>query len=98
MYPIGLMSLAEVRLLSNPNALKAKSLTILMSPRSYMLDYGNYFSTLFQLCPNGTVTCYIQDLDLDLQNASSIRPAISLSQGIRYASGDGSKESPYTIS
>lgn len=85
-YPIGHMSVPEVKLLNNNEARKGRSYW-LISPCCYQ--------------PNGAENYYVNEegeiAKSQLAHEIGYRPAVSLKKGIKYSQGDGSKENPYKV-
>ena len=61
-----------------------------LSPAYFDGDYG--LDSAFSVDDDGSVSNYDVSDGLD-----SLRPAVSLASGAKIASGDGTKDSPYTI-
>ena len=86
-YPVGLMSLDEMNLLNNDNAIN----------NSYFSGYWLMSPAAFYL--SGAMQTEIQsNIGLDyVEYNNGVRPAISLASGTGYTSGDGSMEKPYVV-
>ena len=87
LYPVGLLTSPEIRLLNNPNISKNATMYWLNSP--YAVGYN---SVIEQFVDNyGEVsTEYVE-------NKYGVRPVISLKPGTEYASGTGSMADPYIV-
>ncbi len=86
-YKVGLMSIPEVNILNNRNARKTGIIYWLASPHSFGYDYA-----------------YGRDVDnigdvanIYINYARGVRPAVSLSPGVEFVDGDGSKANPYVV-
>ena len=86
-YPVGLLTSSETYLLNNDNLRKTGEEYWLASPCDflYYIAYGRSVNTQ----GGGEATMPI--------STRGVRPAVSLTPGTEYTSGDGSKNSPYIV-
>ena len=86
-YPVGLLTYPETYLLNNINIRKTGQYYWLASPYSFYYSnaYGCYVSS------TGSRSVNL------VNNTFGVRPAVSLTPGTEYTSGDGSMADPYVI-
>ena len=86
-YPVGLLTYPETYLLNNNNIRKTGQSYWLASPISFAIDsaYGHSVYTTGNHGFNGVLVAY------------GVRPAVSLTPGTEYASGNGSMADPYVV-
>ncbi len=86
-YPVGLLTYPEIYLLNNSNLRKTGESYWLMSPNRFSANYANerYVDS------TGNYGKYIVNLGM------GVRPTISLTPGIEYTGGTGSKSDPYVV-
>ena len=87
LYPVGLLTSPEIRLLNNPNISKNATMYWLNSP--YAVGY-NFVIEQFVDNYGEVSTEYVE-------NKYGVRPVISLKPGTEYASGTGSMADPYIV-
>ena len=88
-YPVGLLTYPETYLLNNNNIRKTGQSYWLASPSSFSNDY--YYAVGRNVYSAGFLS------NIYVYNARGVRPAVSLTPGTEYASGNGSMADPYVV-